>query len=175
MRGLVLLALSLGVAGCAGPPRTATPEPAPVREAPPARVSTVGKASWYGAFHHGRRTASGEIFDMHALTAAHRTLPLGTRLRVTNLSNGKSIDVRVNDRGPTIRSRIIDVSRGVATALDAVAAGVFPVELVILLDGGPRNGPPYPPTFGAARQSRAAPLYPFRPSLALGAYLGEDF
>jgi rare lipoprotein A len=132
MRGLVLLALSLGVAGCAGPPRTATPEPAPVREAPPARVSTVGKASWYGAFHHGRRTASGEIFDMHALTAAHRTLPLGTRLRVTNLSNGKSIDVRVNDRGPTIRSRIIDVSRGVATALDAVAAGVFPVELVVL-------------------------------------------
>ena len=69
---------------------------------------------------------------MHALTAAHRTLPLGTRLRVTNLSNGKSIDVRVNDRGPTIRSRIIDVSRGVAAALDAVAAGVFPVELVVI-------------------------------------------
>ena len=132
MRGLVLLALSLGVAGCAGPPRTATPESTPVREAPPARVIAVGKASWYGAFHHGRRTASGEIFNMHAHTAAHRTLPLGTRLRVTNLANGKSVDVRVNDRGPVIRSRIIDVSHGVAAALDAVATGVFPVELVLI-------------------------------------------
>ena len=132
MRNLVLVALSLGMAACAGPPRTATPEPPPPREVPPARVTSIGKASWYGAFHHGRRTASGEIFDMHALTAAHRTLPLGTRLRVTNLSNGKSVDVRVNDRGPTIRSRIIDVSRGVAAALDAIAAGVFPVELVVI-------------------------------------------
>jgi peptidoglycan lytic transglycosylase len=132
MRGLVVMALSLGVAACAGPSRTATPAPPPPREAQPARASTIGKASWYGAFHHGRRTASGEIFDMHALTAAHRTLPLGTRLRVTNLANGKSVDVRVNDRGPIIRSRIIDVSRGVAAALDALAAGVFPVELVVL-------------------------------------------
>jgi rare lipoprotein A len=95
-------------------------------------VIAVGKASWYGAFHHGRRTASGERFDMNALTAAHRTLPLGTRLRVTNLSNGRSVDVRVNDRGPAIQSRIIDVSRGVAVALDAVAAGVFPVELALV-------------------------------------------
>jgi rare lipoprotein A len=69
---------------------------------------------------------------MYALTAAHRTLPLGTRVRVTNLSNGKSVDVRVNDRGPMIRSRIIDVSRGVAVALDAVTAGIFPVELRLL-------------------------------------------
>ena len=61
---------------------------------------------------------------MHARTAAHRTLPLGTRLRVTNLANGKSVDVRINDRGPAIRSRIIDVSHGVAVALDAVATGV---------------------------------------------------
>jgi rare lipoprotein A len=132
MRGLALVALSLGMAACAGPPRTATPDPPLPREVPPARVRSIGKASWYGAFHHGRRTASGEIFDMHALTAAHRTLPLGTRLRVTNLWNGKSVDVRVNDRGPTTRSRIIDVSRGVAVALDAVAAGVFPVELVVI-------------------------------------------
>jgi rare lipoprotein A len=138
MRGLVVVALSLGVAGCAGPPRTATPESGsareatPVREAPTARKSTVGKASWYGAFHHGRRTASGEIFDMHALTAAHRTLPLGTRVRITNLSNGKSVDVRVNDRGPMIASRIIDVSRGVAARLDAVDTGVFPVALVVI-------------------------------------------
>ena len=132
MRGLLVVAFLVGVAGCSPPPRTAAPDPAPPPTAPPAPVSAVGKASWYGAFHHGRRTASGEIFDMHALTAAHRTLPLGTRLRVTNLSNGKSVDLRVNDRGPTIRSRIIDVSRGVATALDAVATGVFPVKLVVI-------------------------------------------
>jgi rare lipoprotein A len=132
MAGRLLLALLLGVTACTPPPKTAAPEPAPTPQASPAPVSIVGNASWYGAFHHGRRTASGEIFDMRALTAAHRTLPLGTRLRVTNLTNGKSVDVRVNDRGPSIRSRIIDVSHGVAAALEAVATGVFPVELVIL-------------------------------------------
>ena len=130
-RPLVVLVLALS--GCTPSPKTAAPVPpaAPRVEAPPADI-IVGKASWYGAFHHGRRTASGEIFDMRALTAAHRTLPLGTRLRVTNLANGRVVEVRVNDRGPFIPGRILDVSRGVAVALDAVAAGVFPVEVVIL-------------------------------------------
>jgi rare lipoprotein A len=135
MPGLLPLALLLGVTACTPPPKTAvmaSPAPTLTREVQAAPTTLVGKASWYGAFHHGRRTASGEIFDMRALTAAHRTLPLGTRLRITNLSNGKSVDVRINDRGPAIRSRIIDVSHGVATALDAVAAGVFPVKLVVL-------------------------------------------
>jgi rare lipoprotein A len=130
MAGLLLLALLLAVAACTPPPKTAAA--APAREARPAPLTILGKASWYGAFHHGRRTASGEVFDMRALTAAHRTLPLGTRVRVTNLSNGRSVDIRVNDRGPAIRSRIIDVSHGVAVKLDAVAAGVFPVRLVVL-------------------------------------------
>jgi rare lipoprotein A len=132
MAGRLLLALVLGMTACTPPPKTAAPEPSRPPQASPAPVSIVGKASWYGAFHHGRRTASGEIFDMRGLTAAHRTLPLGTRLRVINLANGRSVDVRVNDRGPVLRSRIIDVSHGVAVALDAVAAGVFPVKLVIL-------------------------------------------
>jgi len=133
MGGMLLVAILLGVSACSPPPRAAaTPPPTAVRTAPPSRVIAVGKASWYGAFHHGRPTASGERFDMNALTAAHRTLPLGTRLRVTNLTNGRSVDVRVNDRGPAIRSRIIDVSRGAAMALDAVAAGVFPVELTLV-------------------------------------------
>ena len=129
----LLLALIIGVTACTPPPKTTTAA-APVRHVapPPPAVTIVGHASWYGAFHHGRRTASGERFDMHARTAAHRTLPLGTRLRVTNLANGKSVDVRINDRGPAIRSRIIDVSHGVAVALDAVATGVFPVELTLL-------------------------------------------
>lgn len=139
MAGLLLLVLMLGITACTPPPKTAAPPPpapqtgpAAVREPPARTPAIVGKASWYGAFHHGRRTASGEIFDMRAHTAAHRTLPLGTRLRIRNLANGKSVDVRINDRGPVIRSRIIDVSHGVAVALDAVAAGVFPVELTIL-------------------------------------------
>ena len=139
MRGLLVAAVVLGVTGAAVPPSATAPEAAPPRQPARARVSAVGKASWYGAFHHGRRTASGEIFNMHALTAAHRTLPLGTRLRVTNLANGRSVDVRVNDRGPAVQSRIIDVSRGVAARLDAVAAGVFPVELVVLDDGARRG------------------------------------
>jgi rare lipoprotein A len=92
----------------------------------------IGKASWYGDFHHGRRTASGEVFNMNALTAAHRTLPLGTRVRVTNLSNWRSVEVRVNDRGPYIKNRIIDVSRQAAAALGAVDDGVFPVQIVVL-------------------------------------------
>lgn len=133
MGGVLLVALLLGVSACSPPPRAAaTPPPTVVRATPPSRVIAVGKASWYGAFHHGRPTASGEPFDMNALTAAHRTLPLGTRLRVTNLTNGRSVDVRVNDRGPAIRGRVIDISRGAAVALDAVAAGVFPVELTLV-------------------------------------------
>ena len=134
MGGVLLLAiLLLGVGACSPPPRAAATTPPPVvHAARPSRVIAVGNASWYGAFHHGRLTASGEPFDMNALTAAHRTLPLGTRLRVTNLTNGRSVDVRINDRGPAIRSRIIDLSRGAARALDAVAAGVFPVELTLV-------------------------------------------
>jgi rare lipoprotein A len=137
---LLLLMLFVAATACTPPPKTAAAESRRVVEARRAPVTVVGKASWYGRFHHGRRTASGEIFDMRALTAAHRTLPLGTRVRVTNLANGRSVEVRVNDRGPAVRSRIIDVSHGVAMKLDAVAAGVFPVELVIL-DGGPEMAP----------------------------------
>jgi rare lipoprotein A len=135
-RGLLCVVLLVGVSACAAPARTAPPPPtadeAPKPDVPPVPPTMVGQASWYGRFHHGKRTASGEIFDMHALTAAHRTLPLGTRVRVTNLSNGKSVVVRVNDRGPRRAGRIIDVSRGAAAALDAVADGVFPVEVVVL-------------------------------------------
>ena len=133
MATLVLLALLVAATACTPPPKTSAAEPPHVREAGRrAPLTIVGTASWYGKFHHGRRTASGEAFDMRALTAAHRTLPLGTRLRVTNLSNGRSVHVRVNDRGPAIRSRVIDVSHGVAVKLDAVAAGVFPVKLVVI-------------------------------------------
>jgi rare lipoprotein A len=96
------------------------------------RAGAVGLASWYGGFHHGLPTASGETFDMMQLTAAHRTLPLGTRLRVTNLENGRIVRVRVNDRGPYVDRRILDLSHGAAQALHMVERGVVPVRLEVI-------------------------------------------
>jgi len=92
-------------------------------------ATETGKASYYGDRHHGRKTASGERFDQHALTAAHRSLPFGTRVRVTNLSNERSVVVRINDRGPFVRGRIIDVSRAAAERLGMLRAGVVPVRV----------------------------------------------
>ena len=91
-----------------------------------------GEASYYGFELAGNRTASGERFNPHALTAAHRSLPLGTRLRVTNKANGKSVVVRINDRGPFVRSRIIDVSLGAAREIGMQRAGKAQVKLEIL-------------------------------------------
>ena len=93
-----------------------------------------GQASYYGARHHGKQTASGERFDQHALTAAHRSLPFGSRVLVTNLHNGKSVVVRINDRGPFVRGRIIDVSRQAAAQLDMLRDGVVPVRVQQLAD-----------------------------------------
>ncbi len=102
----------------------------------PLGTEETGSASWYGTAHHGRRTASGEVYDMRDLTAAHRTLPLGTRLMVTNLNSGESVEVRVNDRGPFVDGRILDLSYGAARVLGAVGPGVIPVRLrVIALPG----------------------------------------
>ncbi len=91
-----------------------------------------GVASWYGYPYQGRPTASGEIYNMYALTAAHRTLPFGTMVRVHDLQNGESVDVRVNDRGPFIRGRIIDLSYTAAKAIHMVGPGYAPVRLEIL-------------------------------------------
>ena len=76
-----------------------------------------GTASWYGKNHHGKKTASGEIYNMHKLTAAHKKLPFGTKVKVTNLKNNRSIIVLINDRGPYVRGRIIDLSKGAAKAI----------------------------------------------------------
>jgi rare lipoprotein A len=94
--------------------------------------TAAGAASWYGQKFHGRRTASGERFDMNGLTAAHRTLPFGTQVRVTNPRNGRSVVVRINDRGPAARSRVIDLSRGAAETVGIVRSGVAPVTLEVL-------------------------------------------
>ena len=91
-----------------------------------------GKASWYGGKFHGRKTASGEKFNKRALTAAHRTLPFGTKVRVTNLKNGRKVVVRVNDRGPWGKSKIIDVSEAAAKKLRMIRSGIVPVKVEIL-------------------------------------------
>lgn len=116
---LSLFVLAL-VSGCASQPSSTVD---------PHGYTAVGKASWYGRNHHGKRTASGERFNQNSLTAAHRTLPFGTELRVTNLSNDRSVIVRVNDRGPYGRGRIIDVSRQAAEALGMVNTGTARVRL----------------------------------------------
>ena len=91
-----------------------------------------GKASWYGKKFHGRRTSSGEIYDMHKRTAAHKTLPLGTYVKVTRLNTKQYAIVRINDRGPFVKGRIIDLSYAVAKELDVVGPGVVDVKLVAL-------------------------------------------
>lgn len=90
-----------------------------------------GLASWYGKYFQGRRTASGEYFDIGQLTAAHKTLPMFSEVQVTNLHNGKAVKVRINDRGPFIGERIIDLSYSAAKALDMIEAGVVPVSVKV--------------------------------------------
>ena len=107
----------------------------------------MGQASWYGSWHHGRKTANGERFDMNELTAAHRSLPLGTNVRVTNLENGRSIEVRINDRGPYVGARVIDLSRQAARELRMEKEGLAPV----LIEELPKDE-----TVAANRQEAAA-------------------
>ena len=94
-----------------------------------------GNASWYGVPFHGRRASNGEVYDMHKFTAAHRTLPFDTVVRVTNMSNGKSTVVRITDRGPFVDNRIIDLSMAAAREIDSIGPGVVPVRLEILSPG----------------------------------------
>ena len=96
-----------------------------------------GLASWYGGKFQGRRTASGEIFDTHGLTAAHRSLPFGTRVLVTNLENGRSVEVRINDRGPFVAGRVIDLSLAAARAIGLAGRGVSAVRLEVLAANKP--------------------------------------
>lgn len=98
----------------------------------PSQANTSGQASYYGQKFHGRTTANGERFDMHALTAAHRTLPFGTKVRVTNSHNDQSVVVRINDRGPFVGGRVIDLSRSAANSIGMIRSGVAPVSIEVL-------------------------------------------
>jgi rare lipoprotein A len=113
------------------PPLGPSLPPVVIASATPVKVSQ-GTASWYGPGFYGNRTASGEVLRPGTLTAAHRSLPFGTRVRVTNLHNGRSAVVRINDRGPFHGSRVIDLAHGAASELGVTASGLAPVRLEVL-------------------------------------------
>jgi rare lipoprotein A len=146
-----LLAMCLGLLlfqGCAllqRPSGTAAPteptaQPEPSKPAPtpptatkaptaPAKLPQTGEASWYGAQHQGKQTASGTIYDQAGFTAAHPSLPFGSKIKVTNLANGKSVEVEITDRGPSSGNRIIDLSQAAAKALEMIESGTATVRL----------------------------------------------
>lgn len=145
--GAGLAAVALLALACAGPRR------APQREG----LVQEGLASFYGEAHHGKKTANGERFDMNALTCAHRTAPFGARLRVTDLASGRSVVVRVNDRGPYSGGRILDLSYGAAKALGIVGRGVARVRVEQLAGRAGRDRRAQPPR-AARALSRSAPM-----------------
>ena len=116
--------LSIFVISCASIPRSGLDYPVGYRE--------TGVASWYGAEFHGRPTANGETYNMYGLTAAHRLMPLGTTIRVTERETGRSVTVKVNDRGPFVRGRILDLSYGAAKALGMTGSGTAPVAIEVV-------------------------------------------
>jgi rare lipoprotein A len=129
---VVFLLPWLFVAACSLPPSKVKLLPAP---APATRASQTGIASWYGPGFHGKATASGVIYDQNDLTAAHQTLPLGTRVMVTNLETGSSTEVTINDRGPFAKGRIIDLSFAAGKALGMIGPGTIPVRVEVVDSG----------------------------------------
>jgi rare lipoprotein A len=125
----------------AGSSRPSGVPPATERQpAVPGEYVEEGVASWYGVPFNGRRTSNGEIYDMHEFTAAHRTLPFGAVVRVTNLGNGKQTQVRINDRGPFVADRVIDLSLSAAQAIEMVGPGTAQVRLEIIAGSNPTAG-----------------------------------
>ncbi|HXV82300.1 MAG TPA: septal ring lytic transglycosylase RlpA family protein [Candidatus Binatia bacterium] len=136
-RRLAILSLMLWsfFVACSLPPsRVKVPAPS----ASQSRASQTGIASWYGPGFHGKTTASGTIYDQNDFTAAHQTLPLGTRVMVTNLENGSSTEVTINDRGPFAKGRIIDLSFAAGKVLGMIGPGTIPVQVEVI-DGGPHR------------------------------------
>lgn len=120
---IALLAISAWLAGCSARRPT---------DGPQRKVVDRGIASWYGPKFHGRLTANGEVYDMDGLTAAHKTLPFDSIVEVVNLDNGRSVTVRINDRGPFIRGRVIDLSRAAAKKMGLIGPGIARVEVVLI-------------------------------------------
>src|SRR5262245_10855995 len=144
----IFVALLLVISGCTVPLSKVAPPALPSRP-----VSQTGIASWYGPGFHGKTTASGEIYNQHDLTAAHQTLPLGTRVMVTNLENGSATEVMINDRGPFAKNRIIDLSYAAAQSIDMIGPGTALVRVDVM--------------------SSPTPLQSIRPSLDYTLQLGS--
>lgn len=158
--------LAMGLA-CGGkrPPKYEPPRPAKKG------WTQEGVASWYGNEFDGRPTASGEIFDQDGMTAAHRTLPLGTTARVTNLDNGKDVILKVNDRGPFVRGRVLDCSRGAAKELGFLGAGMARVRIEVIEEGHPK--PRRQPASGevvAGESKDGKPLFDGSFTVQIGAF-----
>jgi rare lipoprotein A len=155
--GFVLLALgAMFIAGCGHhAARVNTP-------LAPAKIGSTetGVASWYGVPYDGRRAASGEVYDMRQLTAAHRTLPFQTWVEVTNLSNGKQVAVRINDRGPFVKGRIVDLSQAAANDIDMLRSGTTRVRLKVIrppsAPATPSRTPPNVPPIAPSHETPAA-------------------
>lgn len=171
--GLVMGAIILMLHGCG----RVSPPPRPVGYPKPYKVMgrwyqplphargyrQRGVASWYGDKFHGRRTSSGEIYNMYAMTAAHKTLPLGTMVRVRNLNNHRSVTVRINDRGPFVRSRIIDLSYAAAKKLGMLGPGTASVEIEAI-------GMPVAAVAGKSPSYRAVDYYSGNFTFQVGAF-----
>jgi rare lipoprotein A len=130
---IVTLLVALGLTASASDPAPSQKQNQPAKR----HWYQIGQASWYGPHFQGKKTANGESYDMNGLTCAHRSLPLGSWIRVTNLRNRRSIFVRVNDRGPVPENRIVDLSYGAAQAVGIARAGIGKVKLETLRPGDP--------------------------------------
>jgi rare lipoprotein A len=122
----VALAVCMALSGCGGKKRIHPPTAARLGS------TETGVASWYGYPYHGRRAANGEVYDMEKMTAAHRTLPFGTWVRVRNLENNQTVDVRITDRGPFVKGRILDLSHAAAVSIALVGPGIAKVKITVI-------------------------------------------
>jgi rare lipoprotein A (peptidoglycan hydrolase) len=167
----VALLLALGLTGC-HKKKPKTPRSPQAHAAIPAPVGSIeeGLASWYGPPYHGRQAADGEIYDMENMTAAHRTLPFQTWVRVTNRQNGLTVEVRITDRGPFVEGRIIDLSKAAARRIQLLGPGVSPVRLEVInppsqvLASAPPPAPANAPAPPAVAPAPAAPAVTPQPA-----------
>jgi rare lipoprotein A len=176
---LVLATLIYFISGCATsappPPKRPSGHPKPYKvfgkwyqPLPDSKgFRQRGLASWYGKDFHGKKTSNGEIYNMYAMTAAHKTLPLGTFVRVHNLENNRRVEVRINDRGPFVRGRIIDLSNSAANEIGVVGPGTARVEVIALATPVTTDG-------GTPRSYKPVDLYSGNFTFQIGAFVNRE-